>query len=63
MCKISHPNLRKPTNRAKFGLSKIRQKLKKNLTDLIICVTVTTVQMYYCAKFEADLLSDVQNFP
>ena len=62
MCKISHPNLRKPINRAKFGLSKIRQKLKKNPTDPIFGVKVTTVHMYHCAKFEADPMNDVQNF-
>ena len=63
MSKISHPNLRKPINRVKFGLSKIRQKLKKNPTDPIFGVTVTTIQMYHCAKFEADPMNDVQNFP
>ena len=46
-----------------FTLSKICQKFKKNLTDLIFGVKVTTIKVYHCAKFEANPINDVQNFP
>ena len=62
MCKISHVNPRKPINRAKFELSKIHQKLKKNLTDLIFGMKVGINQIYHYAKFGMNPLNDVQNF-
>ena len=62
MCIISHLNLGELQNRPKFLLSKICQKLKKNWTDPIYGVEVTTVQMYHCAQFEAEKWNNVQYF-
>ena len=45
-----------------FRLSKICQKLKKNLTDPIFGVEVITVQILHCAKFGENPLKNVQNF-
>ena len=45
-----------------FRLSKIRQKLEKNLTGPNFGVTVTSIKMYHCAKFGVNPLNNVQNF-
>ena len=53
---------RKQQKMAIFRLSKICQKMKKNLTNPNFRVRVTTINMHHCAKFGVNPLNDVQNF-
>ena len=48
---------------ASLRFSKIRPKLKKNLTDPNFGMMVTTIQLHHCARFGMNLLNNVQNFP
>ena len=52
--------------RAKYGYFQTFEnspKIEKNLTDLTFGEKVTIIQMYYCAKFGANWLNNVQMLP